>query len=217
MEHQSRFENGQHQSSEVLEARGDVLLTCKFAVTSDLEIRKESHFLPDQLPPLVKATERRWIGTFKTSAVTSSILTAVSTLLLVFHKKQIGPQIPLAILSHLSFVLNLSSTINALLLANKFAALIDVSARRDFHGPQSGYLHSSSGILGLLRIYGLNTSWYLMVFHWLICSSLGAGCLFAQVMVFVWTDEALSVQIVTSCVVAFASIPLLLAFRLVAN
>ncbi|KAK1224104.1 hypothetical protein PQX77_008434 [Marasmius sp. AFHP31] len=198
MEGQSRFENGQHQSSEVLEAKGDVLLTY-------------------QLPPLVKAKERRWIGTLKTGAVTSSILTAISTQLLVLHKNRIGPHIPLAILTHLSFVLNLSSTLSALLLANKFAALVDVSARRDFHGPQSGYLHSSIGTLGLFRIYGLNTTWNLMVFHWLICSSLGVGCLFAQVMVFVWTDEALSVQITTTCVVAFASIPILLAFRLITN
>ena len=158
----------------------------------------------------------------------------MSTQLVVLHKNRAGPHVALAILSHLSFVLNLSSTLGALLLANKFAALVDISARRETNTPQSGYL-VSSGTFELLRVYGLKTPWYFMVFHCkcrlfnneagylltssvgLTCTFLGAGCLFAQITVYVWQDEFLSVKITITCVVAFASIPLLLATRLATN
>ena len=64
MERLSRSENGH---SEVLEANGDVLLSCKPPFTSDLFTGPDRSL--DKLPPLVEAKERQWIGTFKTSAV----------------------------------------------------------------------------------------------------------------------------------------------------
>ncbi|KAL0572184.1 hypothetical protein V5O48_009779 [Marasmius crinis-equi] len=187
-----RIVNGEHDVSHLLTDGGDLLLT-------------------NRLPPVVEAKQGQWIRTFKNSI--SSLLTVVSTQLLVVYKARNDRHIGLAILSQLSFIFNLSSSFSAVVLAHKFAALDVVSARRDLAVPQSGYINSP-GPLALLRVYGLEPSWYLVVFHWLACFSFGVGTLFAQIMVYAWTDESLSVKITTTCLVAFVFIPLVFGLRL---
>ncbi|KAG7089733.1 hypothetical protein E1B28_011387 [Marasmius oreades] len=169
-----------------------------------------------RLPKLIEAKQKRWIRTLKDGTIISSILTVVSGQLLIFYRSSFSSlnqdrSLAIAFLSNLSFIFNLISTFISIVLANKLGRLPDVAARRDAIAPQDGYVSASGGSL---KLYGLKTSWYLMAFYWAICFSSGIGCLLAQVMVYVWMDEALPVKIVATCLVVLA---LPLSFALFAN
>ncbi|KAF9266641.1 hypothetical protein L218DRAFT_80482 [Marasmius fiardii PR-910] len=196
---QSNLVHAKHRVS-FLEGAGDLLLGYR-------------------LPKLVQAKQKRWGRTLTNGTITSSIFTLVSGQFLIFYKADLGSlnhnrSLAIAILSHLSFICNLSSTCSSIVLANKLGRLTDVAARRDAVelAPQEGYLATSGS---LFKLYGLKTSWYLMAFHWVVCFTLGIGCLLGQVIVYAWVEEGSLVSIVTTCVAALVVPPL--AFALFAD
>ncbi|KAJ8073737.1 hypothetical protein PM082_012015 [Marasmius tenuissimus] len=171
-----------------------------------------------RLPPLVEVAQKRWIRTFHDGAVIAAILTIVS-IEFVTHNLQSSSEVyasasALAILSHVSFIFNLSAVFSAVILAKKIGGLAEAASRRDNSAPQTGYITAGGP---LLRWYGLKKPWFLLMAHWAVCFSFGIGCLFAQIMLHASNTRSSSVRTATACVLGFAAMPLVFAFRLLVN
>ncbi|KAJ8072674.1 hypothetical protein PM082_016233 [Marasmius tenuissimus] len=198
-----------------------------------LSVPVESHELPSrmshvfegardllltyQLPPLVASVQRNWYTSLKIGAIVSAILALVSIQLLMFYKYLIWdgrlgshPRASkaLIILSYSSFLLHLSSTSTALLLLDKLGHLTDVASERQMieRVPQTGYIATNSRP-SVLNIYGLTTCWKIVLFHWILCSLSGLGCLLAQVVLYVSMDEILLVQVIATSLVGVSILP----------
>jgi hypothetical protein len=122
--------------------------------------------------------------------------------------------IALRVLAYSGLAINLGGTLSALLMLD---SLGELPTRAWRSGQSSRKLLDSTDDLELLGKYGLDVRWNITLCHFYISLVFGSGCIFTQVALMAFIDEACKpVHWVVVFAVTFASIPcitfLLLSF-----
>ncbi|KAH8986904.1 hypothetical protein EDB92DRAFT_1222750 [Lactarius akahatsu] len=167
-----------------------------------------------ELPSTVKSLNDGWLSVCQTAAAASGLLAVVEVVLLTFMKNPVHYTHPhtraarqaLLAFSYCALVFSCSATISSLVLTDEFGEL-PVRASRKSDPIKQGLFDSSSA--SLLEVYGARRSWRWVMWHWLFSLTAGVACLVTQILIYVWIEEPLSVQITVSCVAGFGVLPLL--------
>jgi len=167
-----------------------------------------------ELPPTVKSLNDGWLSVCQTAAAASGLLAVVEVVLLTFVKNPVHYTHPhthaarqaLLAFSYCALFFSCSATISSLVLTDEFCEL-PVRASRKSDPIKQGLFDSTSA--SLLEVYGARRSWRWVMWHWLFSLAAGVACLVTQILIYVWIEEPLSVQITVSCVAGFGVLPLL--------
>lgn len=173
-----------------------------------------------------------YCGTEKLRTLQSGLLAVVEVVLLTFMKNPVHYTHPhtraarqaLLAFSYSALFFNCSATITSLVLTDEFGEL-PVRASRKSDPIKQGLFDSSSA--SLLEVYGARRSWRWVMWHCmphilhsneifvtdlltgLFSLAAGVACFVTQILIYVWIEETLSVQITASCVAGFGVLPLL--------
>ncbi|KAI0259384.1 hypothetical protein BC834DRAFT_635958 [Gloeopeniophorella convolvens] len=167
-----------------------------------------------ELPSTVKSLNEGWLSTCQTAAAVSGLFAVVEVLLLAFIKDPVHYTHPhkhaaiqaLRAFSYCALFFSCSAAISSLVLTDEFGEL-PVRASRKADPIKQGIFDSSSA--SLLEVYGARRSWRWVMWHWLFSLMAAVACLVTQILIYVWIEESLSVQITVSCVACFGILPLL--------
>ncbi|KIM44953.1 hypothetical protein M413DRAFT_442929 [Hebeloma cylindrosporum] len=175
---------------------------------------QRSTSLDYRLPSTVESIQQGWLISCQSSALISGLLALISTVLLVFFKapdnlstppKSSNGLVALDVVGFCSVFLNVSACISCFILLDRLGE-IPYHAARDSNVPLGGKIAVPQH--RILRIYGIGALWRWVVWYWLICFIIGASCVFAQLLLYVWLQESKAIRIALTVLVGFSALPM---------
>ncbi|KAF8957478.1 hypothetical protein BDZ97DRAFT_1846393 [Flammula alnicola] len=188
---------------------------------------RKSTTLDYRLPPTVESIQQGWLNTCQGSARIVSALYLVINISRVCSRSwqpccwaswnsdnldagrhnSRGGLLALEITGYASVFLNISACISSFILADRLGD-VPYRAARDSSVPLGG--QAAMEQQSILRKYGIGALWQWIVWH---CQSLGcllyvgAWCIFAQLLTYIWLQESKETRIVISILVGFCILP----------
>jgi len=174
--------------------------------------KKNYHY---EMPSLVRALQDGWLTTAQAAAVVSALFAGIAAQLLTFVKDDSNFQkhpdlstrhypgrIFLLIVTYGSLFFNSSATFTSVLLTSQLAAL-PVHAAQDFEA--LAVVEKENPDLGttndILKRFKIDSTWNLVLCHWLFSLVLGITCTMLLVIAYIWLEELVEVKITMTVVV----------------
>ncbi|KAF6749600.1 hypothetical protein DFP72DRAFT_913037 [Ephemerocybe angulata] len=174
------------------------------------------------LPATIQSIQNGWQLTCHVASLLSGLLSVVSVLLfMVVHSASVGSTIQvdgelgsstylaLSVFAYAALVLNIGASLSSFILIDELGELpFRAAQQRSSLLPSRGPIEGSPA--QLLRRYGADRLWTFIAYHWMVSAALGLISLLAEISLYVWMQEPKVVKIVTTSLVGFALLPILL-------
>lgn len=173
-------------------------------------VQRPTSFDYNKLPSTAESIRHGWLISCQRSALFSGLFALISTILLVFFKildGQLGSPAALDIVGLSSVVLNISACIGSFVLLGHLEEIPYRAVQDSKHPLERNFVISRH------RIHAIGALRHWVVWHWL-CFTVGAYCTFAQVLLYIWSQESKGARISLTILAGFTAMPLV-AFTLV--